>query len=449
MSSTSSTAAQPTPLLAAARVLAASHAVDGLEILLAPGRAQLRAVDRARRRRSRSCARRCATGAGTRSAMSARPPTDRADLHAIFGMDETAESASEPVIEVERTVATDDGLAPDDGAERGRRVEIADVEIDDDVVLDPAEPSTESSGRDVRAPRPRRPASATGITRPSRRGSSSRFLTDVIVDMGLVARERVDEAIASSRSLGHHARARAARRGGALSPDGLARALAERYGLDHLDLGVFQVDMGAANLVTSDGRQALPGGAGRVRRQAHAAGRDGRSLQRARGRRHRDHDRLRGARRGRRRRRTSTSLISPPGPPRRRRLGRRRAARGGARREAEVVELHETADDAPVVKLVNQIVAQAVEQGASDIHLAPDGQASCACASASTASCSDVTTVPRRMAAGVVSRVKIMAELDIAERRAAPGRPRRPDRRRPPRRPARRDAADACTARRS
>ena len=29
----------------------------------------------------------------------------------------------------------------------------------------------------------------------------------------------------------------------------------------------------------------------------------------------------------------------------------------------------------------------------------------------------DVTTIPRRMAAGVVSRVKIMAELDIAERR--------------------------------
>ena len=33
--------------------------------------------------------------------------------------------------------------------------------------------------------------------------------------------------------------------------DALARALAERYGLDHLDLGVFTVDMAAANLVST------------------------------------------------------------------------------------------------------------------------------------------------------------------------------------------------------
>ena len=99
-----------------------------------------------------------------------------------------------------------------------------------------------------------------GLTSPTRRGSSSRFLTDVIVEMGLVARERVDEAIAVSRS-------RARRPSGALvdearsANDGLARALAERYGLDHLDLGVFSVDMSAANLVTTSAAkryQAVP-----------------------------------------------------------------------------------------------------------------------------------------------------------------------------------------------
>ena len=42
--------------------------------------------------------------------------------------------------------------------------------------------------------------------------------------------------------------------------------------------------------------------------------------------------------------------------------------------EAEVVALHETSDDAPVIKLVNQLVGQAVERGASDLHLAPDGK---------------------------------------------------------------------------
>ncbi len=90
----------------------------------------------------------------------------------------------------------------------------------------------------------------TGITSPTRRGSSSRFLTDVIVEMGLVTRERVDEAVATSRSSGTTPE-KVLVEDRLLSHDGLARALAERYGLDHLDLGVFSVDMSAANLVTT------------------------------------------------------------------------------------------------------------------------------------------------------------------------------------------------------
>ncbi len=83
---------------------------------------------------------------------------------------------------------------------------------------------------------------------------------------------------------------------------------------------------------------------------------------------------------------------------------------------AEVVDLRETADDAPVVKLVNQIVAQAVEQGASDIHLAPDGN-ELRVRFRVDGVLHDATTVPRRMAGGAISRVKIMAEMNIAERR--------------------------------
>jgi type IV pilus assembly protein PilB len=83
---------------------------------------------------------------------------------------------------------------------------------------------------------------------------------------------------------------------------------------------------------------------------------------------------------------------------------------------AEVVDLRETADDAPVIKLVNQIVGQAVELHASDIHLAPDGK-EVRVRFRVDGVLQDVTTVPRRMAAGVVSRVKIMAELDISEKR--------------------------------
>ena len=82
----------------------------------------------------------------------------------------------------------------------------------------------------------------------------------------------------------------------------------------------------------------------------------------------------------------------------------------------EVLALHDTADDAPIVKLVNQLVAQAVERGASDMHLEPDGR-EMRVRFRIDGVLQEITTVPRRMAAGVVSRVKIMSDLDIAEKR--------------------------------
>ena len=73
-------------------------------------------------------------------------------------------------------------------------------------------------------------------------------------------------------------------------------------------------------------------------------------------------------------------------------------------------------EDAPVVRLVNQVLADATRLRASDIHLEPqrdglriryriDGLLR------------DVMTAPKRVAPSVVSRIKIMAGLDIAERR--------------------------------
>jgi len=83
---------------------------------------------------------------------------------------------------------------------------------------------------------------------------------------------------------------------------------------------------------------------------------------------------------------------------------------------AEVLDLRESADDAPVIRLVDQIVGQAVEQGASDIHLEPDGT-QLRVRFRIDGVLSETANVPRRMVAGVISRVKIMADLDIAERR--------------------------------
>ena len=67
------------------------------------------------------------------------------------------------------------------------------------------------------------------------------------------------------------------------------------------------------------------------------------------------------------------SLIAQDEPPRRR--GRRGRRRGRGRgRPSSSTEIRESAADAPVIKLVNSIIAQAVEDGASDIHFEPHGR---------------------------------------------------------------------------
>ena len=69
-----------------------------------------------------------------------------------------------------------------------------------------------------------------------------------------------------------------------------------------------------------------------------------------------------------------------------------------------------------MIKLVNSIIAQGVQDGASDLHFEPDGK-EMRVRFRVDGVLSESTTIPRRMVAGVISRVKIMANLDIAERR--------------------------------
>ena len=82
----------------------------------------------------------------------------------------------------------------------------------------------------------------------------------------------------------------------------------------------------------------------------------------------------------------------------------------------DIAHLKDLASEAPVIRLVNLILTKALEQRASDIHIEPfenrlivryriDGVLH------------EVESPPRRLSAAVISRVKIMASLDIAERR--------------------------------
>jgi len=82
----------------------------------------------------------------------------------------------------------------------------------------------------------------------------------------------------------------------------------------------------------------------------------------------------------------------------------------------ELEGLTEAVEEAPVVKLVHSIIAQGVERGASDVHVIPEGR-ELRGQYRIDGVLSDSFSIPARMAAHVVSRIKIMADLDISERR--------------------------------
>lgn len=88
---------------------------------------------------------------------------------------------------------------------------------------------------------------------------------------------------------------------------------------------------------------------------------------------------------------------------------------GVAGPDEDAERLRDLASEAPVIRIVNQIIARAVETRASDIHIEPfedrlriryrnDG------------SLQEAESPPPRMAAAIISRIKIMARLDIAQR---------------------------------
>ena len=254
-------------------------------------------------------------------------------------------------------------------------------------------------------------AVADGVTRPRQRQGGPRFLTDVIVELGFTDRERAESAVAAAREAASTPE-EVLLGWGAIDRDQLARAIAERNGLDHLDLRAFAVDMTAANLLSSaaakryeavpvafaDERSVIVAMAdptnvlaiddiglmsGYEVRPAVASADD------------------------------IAALIS--------RLSHlddvvQSTFVDEADAVEEVVELRETAEDAPIIKLVNGIIAQAVDRGASDVHLAPDGN-ELRVRYRVDGVLHDSATVPRRMVPGVISRVKIMSDLDIAERR--------------------------------
>ncbi len=81
-----------------------------------------------------------------------------------------------------------------------------------------------------------------------------------------------------------------------------------------------------------------------------------------------------------------------------------------------VAELGKAAEDAPVVKLVNLILTDAIKKSASDIHIEPY-EKSFRVRYRIDGILYDVMQPPTRLKAAITSRIKIMSNLDIAERR--------------------------------
>ena len=79
-------------------------------------------------------------------------------------------------------------------------------------------------------------------------------------------------------------------------------------------------------------------------------------------------------------------------------------------------DLLDVVDDAPVIRLINGIIAEAVRQGASDIHVEPFETALVVRLRVDGV-LKEVLTLSHRLAPLLVSRVKVMARLDIAEKR--------------------------------
>jgi len=254
-----------------------------------------------------------------------------------------------------------------------------------------------------------------GLYPASANGRSSMMIGEVVVTLGYADQETVEQAVHTAREQGRQT-GEVLVADGVLRQDQLARAVAERFGLDYVDLSEYDVDMGAVHLIGADAAKryrAVPIGfaedgalvlamadptnvltiddvamiTGRRVRVAVASAEDLTLLL----------TRLTGIQE------SIEDIVDD---------------HDEVEAELEAATLAEEADpDAPVIKLVHSIVGQAIQRGASDIHVsAEEGDAHVLFRVDGVLT--PAATIKRRMVPGVVSRIKIMADMDIAERRA-------------------------------
>ena len=105
------------------------------------------------------------------------------------------------------------------------------------------------TGASIAGPGSSAALSGAGVTPPSLSGAGRRFLSDILVELGFVTEADAEQAVQTARIPGQPTPEKVLLKSGAISEDQLARALAERYGLEHIDLSEFAVDTSAAGLL--------------------------------------------------------------------------------------------------------------------------------------------------------------------------------------------------------
>jgi type IV pilus assembly protein PilB len=255
-----------------------------------------------------------------------------------------------------------------------------------------------------------------GLIPPLARGRSTRLIGQVVVELGFAKEEAVERAVMHARESGRLT-GRVLIEDGVLTPQQLARVLAERFGIERIDLTIFKIDTDLARLVDP----------GFVRRyDAIPVGQD-------------DEGQL---------------LLAMADPANMLAIDDVTMITGMAVRPvvAAYDDIHRlsvklgndlpdlSADDgddnaevdlsvpdndvtdlgaddqAPIIKLVNSVLKRAIRRGASDIHFDP-GSEDMRVVFRVDGMLDSAVTIPRRMSVGVVSRLKVMSNLDIAERR--------------------------------
>ena len=123
-----------------------------------------------------------------------------------------------------------------------------------------------------------------------------------------------------------------------------------------------------------------------------------------------------GSRRARRSSSSSSGSSAPPRPGSAPRSSRRSSTSATDEESGDDLEADDGVSDAPLVRLVNSIILQAAEDGASDIHFDPQDDA-LVVRSRVDGVLHELQRIPKRLAPGVTTRLKVLAKLDIAERR--------------------------------